>query len=98
MKKMPVITIKYHNEMTKTDVNAHNKRQQKLRDGWLQAGQTQEQVEQMFPFTTLEAFTSVRGYYAKFSGKSGGEWYGPFETHQDAVNVVGERAYETTFG
>lgn len=98
MKKMPVVTVKYHNEMKKTDLNTHNKRQQKLRDSWLQAGQTQEDVEKMFPLATLESFTSVRGYYAKFSGSKGGEWFGPFETQQDAVNVVGERAYETTFG
>jgi hypothetical protein len=97
MKKMPTITIKHSSDMKKTDVNSNNKRMQKLRDSWLLCGQTQEAVESMFPFETLETYTSKPGYYGKFSGSRGGEWRGPFKTEEEARNVVGEIAYESTY-
>jgi hypothetical protein len=97
MKKMPTITIKHSSEMKKTDVNSNNKRMQKLRDSWLACGQTLAQVEAMFPFETLENYTSKPGFYGKFSGGRGGEWRGPFETEGEAKDVVGEIAYESTF-
>jgi hypothetical protein len=97
MKKMPTITIKHSSEMKKTDVNSNNKKMQKLRDGWSQCGYTQEQVEKMYPFDVLETYTSKPGFYGKFSGGRGGDWRGPFDTKEQAQDVVGEIAYESTY-
>lgn len=98
MRKMPTVTVKHSSEMKASDVNSHNKRYEKLRNGWLMMGQTQAQVDAMFPVATLEQFTSKPGFYGKFSGSKGGEWRGPYETKEQALDAVGEIAYETTFG
>lgn len=98
MKKMPKITIKHSSAMTKADVNSYNKVQQKLRDSWMRFNYTAEQVEQMYPFVTLEHFTSKPGYYGKFGGSRSRGWEGPWETEQAAQDAVGEIAYESTFG
>ena len=97
MKKMPTITIKHSSEMKKTDVNSQNKRFEKLRASWLAYGQTEAQVNQMFPIATLEDFTSKPGFYGKFSGGRGGEWRGPYASKEEAQDVVGEVAYESTY-
>jgi hypothetical protein len=97
MKKMPTITIKHSSEMKKTDVNSQNKRYEKLRASWLMCGQTEAQVNAMFPIATLEQFTSKPGFYGKFSGGRGGEWRGPYKTKEEAQDVVGEIAYESTY-
>jgi hypothetical protein len=64
--------------LTKADVNSYNKVQQKLRDNWMQLGQTQEQVDKMFPLVTLEQFTSKPGFYGKFGGSRSRGWEGPW--------------------
>jgi hypothetical protein len=97
MKKMPMVTVKHSKDMKASDLNSHNKRYEKLRAGWMNAGQTEEQVNAMFPLATLEQFTSKPGFYGKFTGGRGGEWRGPYATEIEANNVVGEIAYETTF-
>lgn len=97
MKKMPAVTIKHSSVMTKADVNSYNKVQQKLRDSWSRCGYTAEQVEQMYPFVTLEHFTSKPGYYGKFGGARSRGWEGPWETEQEANNVVSEIAFESTY-
>jgi hypothetical protein len=98
MKKMPTITIKHSSDMKKTDANAYNKVQQKLRDNWIRFGYSAEEVEKMYPFVTLEHFTSKPGFYGKFGGSRSRGWEGPFKTEQQAKDVIGEIAYESTFG
>lgn len=98
MKKMPKVTVKHSSAMKNSDINSHNKSQQKLRDSWLKMGQTQEDVERMFPFDTLETYTDEPGFYGKFGGTRGGGWRGPYETEQLALEGVGEIAFESTFG
>lgn len=97
MKKMPTITIKHSSVMTKADVNSYNKVQQKLRDSWIRFNYTAEEVERMYPFVTLEHFTNKPGFYGKFGGSRSRGWEGPWATEQEARDVVGEIAYETTF-
>ncbi len=96
-KTMPTLTVKHSKDFKASDLNSHNKRYEKLRTGWLNMGQTQAQVDAMFPVLTLEAVKGKPGFYGKFSGGKGGEWRGPFESEQEAKDVVGEVAYETTF-
>ena len=96
-KTMPKVTVKHSKDFKASDLNSHNKRYEKLRTSWLNMGQTQAQVDGMFPVLTLESITSKPGFYAKFSGGKGGEWRGPYDTSAEANDGVAEIAFESTY-